>query len=241
MKLIDEVYDLVGKLFSADAVALHLPGWRRTKLMTAPLLHQGIYFTLDSMRKMLSPQAPAVDFKLAAAVSEGAFLAQCLGSKQPMRFHRTAADTEVLLAAFQADPATVAVVSFARGLLLSPAEASNFAEVVLLEEKARLTMADAGYKTLQEQIRSPAPIRAIATLPAFCSHSFGSLALPGPQTTMSSLERVPALRTLLPAASTTTVEHADQTAAVAAPLAVVAAPPVPLEPALDSTFRNMVT
>ena len=100
-------------------------------------------------------------------------------------------------------------------------------------------MADAGYKTLQEQIRSPAPIRAIATLPAFCSHSFGSLALPGPQTTMSSLERVPALRTLLPAASTTTVEHADQTAAVAAPLAVVAAPPVPLEPALDNKLKRM--
>ena len=103
--------------------------------MTLPLLHQGIYFTLDSLRKMLSPQAPAVDLKLAAAASEGAFLAQCLGTKQPIRFHRTAADTEVLLAAFQADPATVAVVSFARSLLLNPAEASSFGEVVLLEER----------------------------------------------------------------------------------------------------------
>ena len=28
--LIDKVYDFVGKLFSADAAALHLPGWRRT-------------------------------------------------------------------------------------------------------------------------------------------------------------------------------------------------------------------
>ena len=233
--LIEEIYDLVGKLFSSDAVALHLPGWRRTKLMTVPLLHQGIYYTLDSLRKMLSPQAPAVDLKLAAAISEGDFLSQCLGTEQPIRFNRTAADTEVLLAAFQADPATVASVSFARGLLLSPAEASSFGEVVLLDEKARLTMVDAGYKTLQEQIRSNAPKRAIATLPALGSHSAGTLALPGPQITMSPMERDLAIRPLQQAAPTTTVEHADHPAVVADHTATQ---PVVIDPAADKERKR---
>ena len=80
-------------------------------------------------------------------------------------------------------------------------------------------MVDAGYKTLQEQIRSNAPKRAIATLPALGSHSAGTLALPGPQITMSPMERDLAIRPLQQAAPTTTgvVEHADQTAVVAAP------------------------
>ena len=182
--------------------------------MNAPLLRHGIYCTFDSMRKTLAPQAPVINLKLATSTSEAVFLSQILG-KPSIRLLRNAEDTVALIAAYRADPTTVAAVAFMRGLLLSPTEASSFGEVVELAEKTRLALVDAGYKTLQEQIRSLAPIRGIATLPAIGIHSAGSLDLPGPQITMPLMERSPALRQLQLAAPTTTAVHADAAPLVA--------------------------
>ena len=217
--LIDELYDLVENLFSTGAAAVHLPGWRRTKFMNAPLLRHGIYFALDSMRKTLAPQAPVINLKLATSASEADFLSQILG-KPSIRLLRNADDTAALIAAFQADPTTVAAVAFSRGLLLSPTEASSFGEVVELAEKTRLSLVDAGHKTLQDQIRVLAPIRGIATLPAIGTRSVGSLDLPGPHITMPPMERAPAFRQLQLAAPTATASALTATAehANAAPL-----------------------
>lgn len=107
-----------------------------------------------------------------------------MGSLNLIRFHQTAADTEALLAGYQTDPTALAATAFERGLLMSSAEVSNFGETFLLAEKARQTMVDAWYKGLQEQIRTPVPLRKTATLPSLGSFPAGSFALPGPQLTM---------------------------------------------------------
>eukprot|EP00966_Prymnesium_polylepis_P052135 1207226-Prymnesium_polylepis.1 len=92
-----------------------------------------------------------------------------------------------------ATPAQLSDAAFARGLQLPAAAAERFVENALSDEAARVALADAGCRELQQQLRTRVapPQVTEATMPQR-GETAGSGALPGPQPGMATQELQPA-------------------------------------------------
>jgi len=127
-------------------------GWRRTKLMHAPLLRHGMSYGLEAQRR-----AEAAGPSQAAPLhGEEGWVAALVGSAQPLRYRPTADDVTMLLAQ-PADATTeqLSDAAFARGLHLPPSKAAKLAPEAAVEEQARLALEEANYCRLQQQLRTP--------------------------------------------------------------------------------------
>eukprot|EP00966_Prymnesium_polylepis_P310271 7168651-Prymnesium_polylepis.1 len=92
-----------------------------------------------------------------------------------------------------ATPAQLSDAAFARGLQLPTAAAERLVENALSDEAARVALADAGYRELQQQLRTRVapPQVTEATMPQR-GETAGSGVLPGPQPGMAAQELQPA-------------------------------------------------
>ena len=95
-------------------------------------------------------------------------MAQQLGSPQRLRTRMDAGDVDMLLgAAADSSPAQLADAAFQRGLHLTSAGAERFAAAAEVDEAARLALEEAGYRELQQQLRTRVapPAVAAGTMP----------------------------------------------------------------------------
>lgn len=135
LALIDYLYDTAVALLGAVEGPKVVAGWRRTKLMHAPLLRHGMSYGLEAQRR-----AEAAGPSQAAPLhGEAGWVAALIGSAQPLRYRPTAGDVTMLLA--QPADATAEQLSdaaFARGLHLPPSKAAKLAPEAAVEEQAAL-------------------------------------------------------------------------------------------------------
>ena len=156
--------------------------------MEKPLVKHGMHYGLAVQRRegQGSPAQPLC--------GEGDWVAEQMGAAQPLRHRATAADVDVLLAApADTTPAQLSDTALARGLQLPPAAAERFVETALSDEAARLALAEAGYRELQQQLRTrvaPPQVREV-TMPQR-GETVGSGVLPGPHPGMAVQELRPA-------------------------------------------------
>ena len=187
LALIDEVWDLAETLFEGGG-ALALPDWRRTQLMKAPLLRHGFDYGLEALRQSDAQSNPSSSHQ-----SEAQWLADRLGSSEPVRTRRTAEDVDALMAnGADASADELMQIALDRGLYLSPADAAGFTDAVVADERARALLDERGYRELQQAIRRRAPPKPPAP-PLVLGVTCGSMALPGPLGAMPAALRDPAV------------------------------------------------
>lgn len=159
------------------------PGWRRTRLMERPLVRHGMHYGLEAQRR----GAPGAASGVAPMQGEGRWVAQHLGSPQPLRDRPTAADVDAVLGTpADATGQQLSDAAFARGLHVSPAAAERFVTTVTADEAARTALAAAGYRELQQQLRTRVPPPAVMEAPRpQLGQPVGGDELPGPQPGMA--------------------------------------------------------
>ena len=185
LALIDETFDLAEQLFEGGG-KLALPGWRRTKLMKAPLLCQGFHYGLEALKL---PDAAVTSSS--AHASEARWLADRLGASEPIHTRRTAEDVDALMGeGADASAESLTQVALNRGLYLSPADATAFTDEVVADERARALLAERGYKELQQALRQRAPPRPAAPQ-LVLGATAGTNELPGPIGAMPIAARDP--------------------------------------------------
>ena len=187
LALIDEVYDLAEILWGNGGGQKALPGWRRTKLMKAPLLRHGFGYGLEAQKP-----AGALAAASSGALSEAAWLGEQLGSSQPIRTMRTAQDVDLLMAeGTEASSERLIEVAYDNGLYLSPSAASAFTDDVVKDERARALLEAEGYEQLKQALRRREPPRPTAQS-LDVGTTVGHNDLPGPMGTMPPALREPA-------------------------------------------------
>jgi hypothetical protein len=136
LALIDEVWDLAETLFEGGG-AEALPGWRRTKLMEAPLVRHGFQYGLEAAKRQQHTEAAASSSGEAAVApssgaSEAQWLAGRLGLSDPIHTRRTAEDVDALMAeGTNASTESLMQTALDRGLYLSPSDAASFTDAVV--------------------------------------------------------------------------------------------------------------
>ena len=135
LALIDYLYDTAVALLGTVEGPKVVAGWRRTKLMHAPLLRHGMSYGLEAQRR-----AEAAGPSQAAPLhGEEGWVAALVGSAQPLRYRPTAGDVTMLLA--QPANATAEQLSdaaIARGLHLPPSKAAKLAPEAAVAEQVVL-------------------------------------------------------------------------------------------------------
>ena len=199
--LVDSLHATLIKLGGHELAQRLLPGWRPSRLLTSPLVKHGMSYGLEA-QKLPPPPAAAAPLPptpprppaLAARQSEGAWVAERLGSPLPLRVRRTRADVEALLdAPASATPQELSRLALERGLLLSGKAAGGFGDEIAIDEAARAALEAANYQALQKELRTRAPLRPDAAMAALGSPTRrGSAALPGPLPGMAAQARRPA-------------------------------------------------
>ena len=185
LALLEYLHDVAIKLLGAEAGARVVGGWRRTRLMEAPLVRHGMYYGHEAQKRAALAGEPA------PLQGEGGWVAQRLGSPQPLRQRPTAADVDaVLREPADATGQQLSNTAFARGLHMSPPRAERFVTAVTQDEAARRALAEAGYLELQQTLRTrvPPPAVAEAPRPQLGPPADGGDALPGPQPGMALME-----------------------------------------------------
>ena len=195
--LVDSLYDTLVKLGGLELANRQLPGWRRSRIIKEPLVKHGFFYGQEAQklaRPLSHTQPPPPPPE--APLSEGAWVAQRLGSPQPLRTRRSRADVEALLNAPASSSAeALSRLALERQLHLSGKAASSFEADIEREEAARLALEEAGYKALQQELRTrAADRRPDATLAALGPPlRRGSGALPGPLPGMAAQLQRPAM------------------------------------------------
>ena len=186
LALVDEVYEI---LWGQGGGQKALPGWRRTKLMKAPLLRHGFDYGLEAQRR--ADASPPVARSTSGAMSEAAWLGSQLGSPRPLRTQRTAQDVDVLMAeGTEVSGEQLIEAACENGLYLSPSAAASFTEDVVKDERARAQLEAAGYAHLKQALRRRELPRPTA-LPLATGTTTGGDELPGPMATMAPALREP--------------------------------------------------
>ena len=191
LALIDYLHDTAVELLGAEAGCKVVAGWRRTKLMQAPLLRHGMHYGLEAQKRAeaTGPSSSGEDGSANGSAplrGEAGWVAERVGSKRPLHYWPTAGDVEILLAQPRdATPEQLSDVAFARGLHLPANKAEKLAAVAAEEERALLSLEEANYHRLQQQLRTriePPPVTEAPLL--LCGQTVGSDELPGPHAGM---------------------------------------------------------
>ena len=194
--LVDSLHSTLVKLGGVQMATRLLPGWRRSKLLKSPLVRHGFDYGLEAQKLPPATDAPPTTTTVALRepASEGAWLAERLGSSRPLRTRRTRADVEALLdAPASASAEEISRRALERGLHLTGKAAGGFAAEIEIEEAARLALEEADYRALQQELRTRADVRPNATLAELPAPTRrGSSALPVPLLLMSSQIQRPA-------------------------------------------------
>ena len=189
LALIEYLHDTATALLSADVAKRTMAGWRRTLLMERPLVRHGMHYGLEAQKLALARRGGGPEVEATEQLSgEAGWVAEHLGSPQRLRNRPTAADVDALLAAPHDATATeLSSTAFERGLLMAPARAESLVETIEADEAARVALEEAGYRELQQQLRTRVapPAVAEATLPQRGDDVQGGAALPGPQPGMA--------------------------------------------------------
>ncbi len=190
LPLIEYLYDTAIKLRGPVGGQAVVEGWRRTKLMTTPLLKHGMHYGYEA-QKHAAPAA-AADAPKEPMGGEAGWVAEQMGSPRPLHYQPTAGDVDALMGARpptanDQDAAGVTAeqlneVAWTRGLHLPTANAERWMEEVTTDEAARVMLNDEGYAGLQQQLRTRVDPPAVmeATVPPV-GQANGADDLPGPQ------------------------------------------------------------
>ena len=188
LSMIEYLHDTAVKLLGAVDGPQVVPGWRRTKLMAAPLVKHGMHYGLEAQKRQGQGQ-PTEPLR-----GEAGWVAERMGEPRPLRHRKTAADVDALLcASADATPVQLSDMAFQRGLHLAPAAAERFREEADSDERARLALTEAGYRELQQTLRTRVqPPQVTEAVAPQLAQTIGGDALPGPHPGMDAQVMQPA-------------------------------------------------
>ena len=187
LALIEYLHDTAVDLLGMSEGRAVVDGFRRTKLMTSPLVKHGMHYGLEAQEREATQEAASTGQTMGG---EGGWLAERLGSSQRLHHRPTAMDVDALLSAPRDSTGQVlSDVAFKRGLHLPAAAAERWAEMREKDEAVRLELALTNYRELQQQLRTRVapPLVMEATAPQRTQRTrVGTLALPGPHPGMAT-------------------------------------------------------
>ena len=195
LSLIDYLYDTAVALLGEVAGPKVVRGWRRSKLMKAPmLLRHGMSYGLEAQRRAELAGPSSSGEASSPLRGEAGWVAERVGSPRPLHYRPTASDVEMLLAQPRdATPAQLSDTAFARGLHLPPSRAEKLAAEAAAEERARLALEEANYRRLQQQLRTRVEPPALREAPPpQLAQAVGGDELPGPLPGMATQAVEPA-------------------------------------------------
>ena len=131
----DTAVTLLGEAKGKEVVA----GWRRTQLMTTPLVRHGMHYGLEAQKResacaeteVMETESDEEEAQTEVLSGEGGWVAERMGASQALRHRMEAADVDALLAASgDATAAQLSDIAYGRGLHLPAARAERFIETV---------------------------------------------------------------------------------------------------------------